>query len=196
MDVKNCDNLSISPWIQRFSHLLPEPGCVLDLAAGGGRHSRWLLEDGHHVLAIDRDINALKTLRADMASGMANESRLDFEIIQADLEDGSAWPLKGREFKAVIVVNYLFRPLFPHLVRSLAPNGLLLYDTFAVGQEVFGRPTNPDFLLRPGELLEVAAGQLEVIAFEHGEITSADGPSVKQRMAAIKGVGPKRLTLS
>ena len=114
-----------------------------------------------------------------LSATLPRERRDAFGILQADLEDGSPFPLDGRQFTAVIVVNYLFRPLFPDLIKCLAPDGLFLYDTFAIGQEALGKPANPDFLLRPGELLKATAGHLNVIAFEQGQ---ADG-------GAMHGIG-------
>lgn len=187
MSVKKRDNLSISPWIGRFSHLLPLDGSVLDLAAGGGRHSAWLVQRGHTVTAIDRDIDKLEQLK----STCTGDEHRRFDIIQADLEDGNIWPFRDRTFDAVIVVNYLHRPLFANLLESLSPDGLLLYDTFAVGNEVFGRPANPDFLLRPGELLDAVRDELQVIAFEQGRIDGPNGPAVKQRIAATKAKAPQ-----
>jgi SAM-dependent methyltransferase len=188
MSGKKRDNLSISPWISRFCHLIREGGTVLDLAAGGGRHTRFLLERGFSVTALDRDISKLQAMKAGRSTKAAH-----LDIIAADLEDGSPWPLLKRRFDAVIVVNYLWRPLFPSLLDALTPDGVLLYDTFAVGQEKIGKPSNPDFLLRPGELLEVVRGRLDVIAYEHGEIAGAIGPAIKQRIAA-GGAGPVSLT--
>jgi SAM-dependent methyltransferase len=140
----------------RFAGLIP-PGPVLDLAAGAGRHARLLLESGRDVTAVDRDVSGL----ADLA-GRA-------EVVVADLEGGAAWPLGARRFAGIVVTNYLHRPLFPAILAALAPGGVLIYETFAVGQERLGRPTNPDFLLRPGELLEVARG-LAVLAYEDLEV--------------------------
>ena len=190
MSVKKRDNPSVSCWIRRFSHLAPAGGCVLDLAAGGGRHSAWFLGGGHPVTAVDRAVDGLELLKAAHDA----DARPRLEIIEADLEDGSPWPLAERRFDAVIVVNYLHRPLFPHLVAALAPGGVLLYDTFAVGQEAFGRPSNPDFLLKPGELLDVVRDHLQIIAYEHGLIDGASGPAVKQRLAAIVGEAPTALS--
>ena len=187
MSVKKRDNLSISPWIRRFSGLLPEEGSVLDLAAGGGRHSRWLLNRGHRVTALDRQTDVLLDLQKTDSNAAER-----LEVITADLEDGSPWPLSSRRFDAVIVVNYLWRPLFPSILESIEEGGLLLYDTFAVGHEAFGRPTNPDFLLKPGELLDMVAGRLTVIAYEHGRIDGPSGPAVKQRITAC-GAGPVTL---
>ncbi len=179
MSVKKRDNLSISPWIRRFTPLIPPECEVLDLAAGRGRHSLCFLERGCNVTAVDRDIEALETLSANVAEGT---DRL--EIIQADLEDGSPFPLTDRRFDAVVVVNYLWRPLFPRILDALDRHGLLLYETFATGQEALGRPSNPDFLLKPGELLDLIAGRLNVVAYEHGRVEGASGPAIKQRIAA------------
>ena len=172
-----------SPWIVRFSSLVPERAAVLDLACGSGRHARFFVERGARVTCVDRDISGV----ADLA-GRA-------ELIAADLENGGpeAWPLAGRRFDAVVVTRYLFRPLFPRLLESVAPEGLLLYETFAVGQERFGRPSNPDFLLRPGELLELVRGRMTVVAYEDGIEQRAGGPNVVQRICARLGAEPSLL---
>lgn len=162
-----------SPWIARFAALVPAGGGVLDLACGGGRHARLFLDRGHKVTALDRDI-----AQARLAEGA--------ELVAADLEDGSAWPLMGRRFDAVVVTNYLWRPLFPSILAALNPGGVLLYETFAAGNEKFGRPANPDHLLRRGELLELARG-LTVVAYEDGV---EGGAKVVSRIAAINGPGP------
>lgn len=146
---------------------------VLDLACGSGRHLRLLHALGHRVTGLDRDLTAVADLRDTEA----------VELLQADLEDGSAFPLAGRHFDAVIVTNYLHRPLLPALLALLAPDGLLLYETFAQGNVQFGRPRNPDFLLQPGELLEAVRGRLQVLAYEHGKVTYPK-PAVVQRIAA------------
>ncbi len=159
-----------SPWIVRFADLVPTGGAVLDLACGGGRHSYFFLDRGHRVIALDRTIAALGP-------------RDNLEIIQHDLEDGGPWPLDGRRFAAVVVVNYLFRPLLPLLVQSVAPGGVLLYDTFAVGNEALGRPSNPDFLLRADELAAAVEGQLQIEEVFHGR-TETPKPAIKQRICA------------
>lgn len=159
-----------SPWIRRFAPRVRPGGPVLDLACGGGRHARLFLGLGHPVTALDRDLSGV----ADLAAS---------ERVAADLEDGSPWPLAGRAFAAVVVTNYLHRPLFPCLIAALEPGGLLLYETFALGQERFGRPKNPEFLLRPGELLAACAG-LAVVAYEHG---LDEGPTARQRICAANG---------
>ena len=154
----------VSAWIARFADLAPPGAPVLDLAAGGGRHTRFFAARGHPVLAVDRDISRLP-------GGLS-----------WDLEDGSPWPFADRRFGVVVVVNYLHRPTLAATVSLVAPGGLLLYETFAQGQEAFGRPRNPDFLLRPGELLQAVAGRLVVLAYEHGRM---EGPKMVQRIAAI-----------
>ena len=166
-----------SAWIARFAHLVPPQAHVLDLAAGQGRHARLFASRGARVLAVDRDAAALATLAG--VHGV--------ETTTVDLEVG-AWPLGGARFDAVVVVNYLHRPLFPHLLAALADDGVLLYETFAEGNERFGRPSNPDFLLRAGELLDVVRGRLSVVAFEQGEV-AGNRPAVVERLAAV---GPKR----
>lgn len=162
-----------SAWVQRFAPMVPAGGTVLDLACGGGRHLRLFLARGHPVVAVDRDLSGLKDL--------AGDPRL--EAIAADLEDGRPWPLGDRRFAGVVVTKYLHRPLLPAIVAAVAPGGLLIYETFAVGNERFGRPRNPDFLLRPGELLDAVAGQLDVVAYENLEVTDPR-PAVIQRIAA------------
>lgn len=165
-----------SAWVRRFAPLVPAGGGVLDVACGGGRHCRLFLERGHAVTGIDRDLAAT---RAEGA-----------ELIAADLENGAPWPLPGQRFDAVVVTNYLWRPLFPALRQSLGKGGVLVYETFALGNEAFGRPRNPDFLLRRGELLDLAQG-LTVIAFEDGIM---DGRGVIQRICAVNGPGPYPLS--
>lgn len=163
-----------SPWIKRWLPLVYERGPVLDLACGSGRHVRLLLAADHNVVAVDREVSGLADLRGN--------PRL--EIVQADLEDGSPWPLPGRRFAGIVVTNYLHRPLFPDLIGALMPGGALLYETFAIGNEKYGKPSNPDFLLRDGELLEIARGRLRVIAYEAVE---EEAPrKVVQRIAAIR----------
>jgi SAM-dependent methyltransferase len=162
-----------SAWIERFARLIPPGGTALDLACGGGRHSRLLLGLGYRVFAVDRDLGGV----ADLAG------RADFEAVAADLEDGSPWPLGERRFEGIVVTNYLHRPLLPRLVASVAPAGLLIYETFAQGNERYGRPSNPAFLLAPGELLEAVRGRLQVVAYEHG-VVDRPKPAVVQRLCA------------
>lgn len=161
-----------SDWILRWSALFGPGHRVLDVASGAGRHSRVLAARGCDVTAVDRDAAALEGLRGAVRT------------VVADIE-GGPWPLPGLTFDAVIVTHYLWRPLWPTLLASLAPGGWLLAETFALGHERFGRPSNPAFLLRPGELLEVAQG-LHVVAFEDGLLGGpSDGPQRRiQRIAA------------
>ena len=161
-----------SPWIVRWSHLVPAGGTVLDLACGSGRHLRWFRARGHAVVGVDRDAQALAAL-AD--SG---------ETIVADIENGP-WPLGERRFDAVVVTNYLWRPLFPRILAAVAPGGVLLHETFAQGNETVGKPSRPDFLLAPGELLQAYAG-LRVVAYEDGFLP--EPPRFVQRIAALRPV--------
>ena len=162
-----------SAWVQSHAGLVPRGGRVLDLAAGGGRHARYFKDLGYRVIALDRDISRLQDLAGR-----------GVEVIAADLEDGSPWPLGAREFDGGVVTNYLHRPLFPHLAGALAPGGVLLYETFGIGNERFGKPSNPNFLLRPGELLEFAAAHgLQVLAYACGEV-SVPKRAITQRMVA------------
>jgi SAM-dependent methyltransferase len=148
-------------------------GRVLDLAAGSGRHTRLLLESGFAVCAVDADVSALLPLAGTGC-----------EVRQIDLETGDAWPL-GTGYDGIVVANYLHRPLLPAIAQALAAGGVLIYETFALGNERFGRPHNPDFLLRPGELLDAFA-MLTVVAFEQGEV-STPRPAAIQRIAANAG---------
>ena len=147
---------------------------MLDLACGGGRHGRLFVARGHPVTLLDRDTRGV----ADLAG------QPTIEIVTADLEDGAPFPLAGRRFAAIVGVNYLHRPLFPALLDALAPGGALIWQTFAVGNARFGKPSNPDFLLKPGELLEVVRGRLTVVAYEHGEIATPR-PAIIQRICAV-----------
>ena len=159
-----------SEWVQRWSHLVPTGATVLDVACGSGRHVRWFAERGCQVTAVDRDSTAVEPLR-----GIA-------EVLVADIENGP-WPLAGRQFDAVVVTNYLWRPLLPTLVGSLAEGGVLIYETFADGNQTVGKPSNPDFLLRPGELLQVTQG-LDTVAYESGFLDIP--PRHVQRITAVK----------
>ncbi len=156
--------------MQRWSHLLGPGARVLDVACGGGRHLRWFAARGAQVTGVDRDAAALATL-----AGVGR-------VIVADIETGP-WPLAGERFDAVVVTNYLWRPLWPSLRASLADGAVLIYETFAVGNEAFGKPSNPDFLLRPGELLEACRG-LHVVAYEDGLLSGP--PRRVQRIVAVQ----------
>jgi SAM-dependent methyltransferase len=170
-----------SAWVRRFVPLIRQRGRVLDLAAGAGRHTRLLLDMGFRVTCVDRNIEGLRPLAGDRCEIRAID-------LEAGLESGtpeSALGPLGGGFDGIIVTNYLHRSLFAPIAVALAPDGVLIYETFAVGNERFGRPRNPDFLLRPGELLEAFAA-LTVVAFEEGEVTLLR-PAVIQRIAAIAG---------
>ncbi len=167
-----------SPWVLRFAGRVPDGGPVLDLACGGGRHTRLFLGRGHPVTAIDRDLTGI----ADLAGAPGGAPGL--EALEANLEDGTPFPLAGRRFAGVVVTNYLYRPLFPALVAAVAPGGVLIYETYARGNENFGRPRNPDHLTRPGDLLEAVRGQLRVIAYED-LIDQAPKPAARQRICAV-----------
>ncbi len=164
-----------SPWVVRFAQLLPPSSQILDLACGSGRHSRYLAQLGHHVLAVDRDVDALATL-ADIDG---------IDTLEADLEN-RPWPVFGRLFHGIVITNYLWRPLAPMVMASLEPGGILIHETFMLGQEKLGRPSNPAFLLRSGELLDVVRQRLTVLAFEQGMV-SEPRPAVIQRICAIRG---------
>jgi len=154
----------------QWAGLIAPEAAVLDVAAGGGRHSRFFADRGHRVTALDRD-----------TSRLAGHPGID--IVQADLEDGSPWPLPGRTFGAVVVTSYLHRPLFPALLDALAPGGVLLYETYMEGNERFGEPSRPAFLLKDGELLDLARGRLSVTAYE-ARMISEPKMAMVQRIAA------------
>jgi SAM-dependent methyltransferase len=163
-----------SEWVRRWAPLVVAGGRVLDVACGGGRHARFLAGLGLHVLGVDRD----PATRASLA-GVPG-----VEVLIADLE-GGPWPLAGERFDAVVVTNYLHRPLFPRLLEALSEGGVLIYETFAAGNERYGRPSSPDFLLRPNELLE-RTGALRPVAFEQGRV-ARPRPAVVQRLCAVRG---------
>jgi SAM-dependent methyltransferase len=155
-----------SPWVVRWGPLI-DHGDVLDVACGGGRHSKWFVERGIAVVAVDRVPQSIPGVR----------------FVQADLETAQGWPFRANRFAGIVVTNYLHRPLFADLRASLAPDGVLIYETFMLGNERYGRPSNPSFLLRPGELL-AAFADLRVLAFEQGRIESPK-TAVIQRLCAI-----------
>ena len=166
-----------SAWVQRWSHLVAERGVVLDVACGQGRHARWFHERNHPLVLVDRAQAAVDSIAIPAQ---------DCEAVVADIENGP-WPFAGRQFDAVVVTNYLWRPLLPTLLASLAPGAVLIYETFTQGNETVGKPSRPDFLLRPGELLEVCRG-LRVVAFEDGFQDDPNGqrPRFVQRIAAVR----------
>jgi len=168
-------SLPPSPWVARWAPLIPR-GEALDLACGQGRHARLLASLGHRVTALDRDREALAAL--DGVPGVAT--------VCADLEDGGPWPLAGRRFSGIVVANYLHRPLFKFLIDALAPGGVLIYETFMAGNERYGKPSNPDFLLAPGELLAAFERELTVAAFEQGRVERPKAAMI-QRLCALRG---------
>ena len=165
--MKDHDIVAPSAWVVRWAPLIAH-GTVLDVACGAGRHSKLFLDRGLKVVALDRKPRQIPGAR----------------FVQADLEDGSPWPLPGERFEGIVVTNYLYRPLLGVLKDSLAGKGILIYETFMAGNERFGRPSNPEFLLRPGELLE-AFKDLTVKAFEEGEVREPK-PAMIQRLCAVQ----------
>ena len=177
-----------SSWISRFAHLVQPQGQVLDIACGLGRHMRLFHAQNHRVVGIDQSQAAI--------DAVANLG----QAIQADIENGP-WPLPGQQFDAVVVTNYLWRPLWPQILDSVKPGGLLLYETLAQGNEAFGKPSRPDFLLRPGELLEVAHDALRVVGYEDGTL-DVPRTAFVQRICAVReapggvdGTAPPRYRL-
>jgi SAM-dependent methyltransferase len=163
-----------SPWIVEYVQLIRKGGRVLDLACGNGRHAIWLAKQGYQVDAIDRD--------AQVVSNMVGMDNINVFI--ADLEAGD-WPHSDRKYDGIIVSRYLYRPLLRTLAALLNPGGILIYETFMAGNERYGKPSNPDFLLLPNELFEVYSPLLNIIAFEQGE-EQTSRPAVMQRICAIK----------
>jgi SAM-dependent methyltransferase len=170
-----------SHWVTRFAPLVPA-GRVLDLACGGGRHTRLFAGRGHPVLAVDRDPAALS------ASTPEGVNFLQFDLEREGAEHDPDWPLRPGVFAGIVVTNYLHRPLLPALLASLADQGVLIYETFAAGNGQFGKPSNPDFLLQPGELLHTVAHAIElrVLAYEDGYV-STPAPAMVQRICARRG---------
>lgn len=165
-----------SAWVRRFAPLIRPGGSVLDYACGSGRHARWLAGQGLRVVATDRNEAALDGLR----------ELIGIDLVAADLESGP-WPFEGRCFDAIVVTNYLFRPRLAMLLECLLPGGVLIYETFMRGNERFGKPANPAFLLAPGELLQRLHEGHTVVAFEQGEVANPR-PAVIQRVCALRGL--------
>lgn len=173
MKVPDARGSSPSPWILQWADLVVPAAAVLDVAAGNGRHADFFAKRGHKVVALDLDVSRLPV-------------HPNIEAIEVDLEDGREWPVSGRRFGAVVVTNYLYRPLVPALVDVVEPGGILLYETFMVGHERFGKPSRPDFLLMDGELLELARRRLSVVAYEARPISAP-------RMAMVQRIAARRL---
>lgn len=164
-----------SPWVHRFAQAIPKEGLVLDMACGSGRHSVLLASLGHSVLAVDRDIAALQNLQDPL-----------IQVEKYDLE-GSDWPLHDLQLAGIVVTNYLYRPYLAFLPKMLIEGGVLIYETFADGNAQFGKPSNPDFLLKPGELLTLAQeSKLKVLAYEDIYLDQPK-PAMVQRICAVKG---------
>jgi len=177
--------LEPSAWVRRHARLIRPGAGALDLAAGYGRHARLLAAQGHDVLAVDRDAAALATL-AGIAGIRTRVADLERPRARREIRDARPDPADARErFDAIVVANYLHRPSFDAVLGALADDGVLVYETFAAGNEAYGRPANPDFLLAAGELLERVRGRLAVVAFEEGVVTRAGGRAVVQRLAAV-----------
>ncbi len=168
-----------SAWVTRFAALIRPDGCVLDFACGRGWHARWLAAKGFRVEAVDRDLAALSTLR--QVPGIA--------IRQADLENGG-WPYDGRVFDAVIVTRYLYRPRMRKLLALVAENGILIYETYMRGQQKYGRPRNPDFLLEPGELPDWLDAHWRIVAFEQDEAGNPQSGCLQRICAIRKAAAP------
>ena len=166
-----------SPWVVRWAGLVRPGGEVLDVACGAGRHARLLASMGFAVCAVDRD------------PGLFPQPPAGVRLVAADLES-APWPFEGRRFDAIVVANYLHRPLLPVLAASLGPGGVLVYETFARGNERFGRPSNPDYLLAPGELLEAVRGKLRVVAYED-LVVDTPRPAAVQRLCARREDGAR-----
>ena len=164
-----------SPWVRRFAPVLPKNGLVLDLACGAGRHTGLLAALGYQILAVDQDISMVESLKGE-----------SIQTLKLDLE-GSDWPLLNQQFSAIVVTNYLYRPFLDELPKMLTEGGVLIYETFADGNAEFGKPSNPNFLLKPGELLALAQRSgLKVIAYEDIYLDRPK-PAMVQRICAVKG---------
>jgi len=159
-----------SAWVEQWAQLIRPGGAVLDVAGGSGRHARFLARLGFEVTGVDRDASLFRDRPAEI------------EWVEADIENGP-WPFAGRRFDGIVVTNYLHRPLLPTLVASLEPGGVLLYETFAQGNERFGKPSNPAYLLAPGELLDAVRGSLRVVAYED-RVVQHPRPAAIQRVCA------------
>ncbi len=172
-----------SPWVLRHLDSIPAAGRVLDLACGGGRHTRRLLDAGYLVTAVDRDLSRVADL--------AEDARV--HLIEADLE-ADPWPLEGESFAGVVVTDYLWRPLFPKIFASVAEGGVLIYRTFAQGQERYGRPRRPAYLLAPGELRDLVPEGWQELAYEHG-LVAGEQPAMRQGVVALRAPRESRRSI-
>ena len=177
-DAPSNQHLPPLDWVVQHGEHIASPGHVLDVACGRGRHTTYFLGLGYRVTALDRDNRALSDLAGHP----------DLRILEHDLEDGSAWPLAGELFEGVVVSNYLYRPLFESLAMALVTGGILIYQTFSDGNAAYGKPRNPDFLLRENELLDVFGQHLAVLDFHQGYIDHPT-PAVIQRICCRKQDG-------
>ena len=180
----------VSPWVARWSHLVPLGGRVLDVACGHGRHSKWFFEKNYAIVSVDRSSDAIESLAAwcvkkslkQRAQAPRAPQHKAPELLVADIEN-APWPFEGCQFDGIVVTNYLWRALLPTILQSLAPGGVLIYETFATGNETVGKPSRPDFLLQTGELLRACAS-LRVVAYEDGFL---DAPErFVQRIVALR----------
>jgi len=175
--------LNASPWVRRFAPLIPKGGVVLDLACGSGRHSELLAKLGYSILAVDQDVTAVEGL---------NNPLITPKCLNLEQED---WPFLGEAFSAIVVTNYLYRPHLDELAGMLQADGILIYETFSQGNGEFGKPSNPNFLLNPGELLSFAARHgLLVVAYEDVYVDQPK-PAMVQRLCAVKGALKQRIPL-
>ena len=165
---------AVSGWVERWTPLVPPHGTVLDIACGQGRHMQWFADKGHAVVGLDRSPEAIQAAARFGEAVLANIENAPWPLMKDD---------KARQFDAVVVTNYLWRPLFPVIAQSVAPGGLLIYETFASGNETVGKPSRPDFLLKPAELLQ-AFSQLRLVAFEEGFLENP--PRFVQRIVAVQ----------
>lgn len=164
----------ISEWVRRYYRQFPKNGFILDLAGGTGRHARFLSQKGFKILLVDNQISKAKDL----------QNVEGIKLVECDLEDGNSLPFPASTFQGIVVTNYLYRPIFPQLLCLLEVGGILIYETFAVGHEKYGRPTNPDYLLKSGELINLVSPQMRVIAYEEHSITRPTKAYVQSLVAA------------
>lgn len=185
------DGVGPSEWVRRFADLIPPKGLVLDWAAGSGRHSIYLINQGYRVHALDRNTQAL----AEQCAKLPNHQQESLHIKTMDLE-GADFPIFPERYDGLIVTNYLYRPFLPNLLNLLNESGVLIYETFGLGNETFGKPSNPDFLLKSHELVDWVRGDsgYQVVAFEQGQV-SYPKPAVIQRICAVRSPSiPLQLT--